>query len=88
MNEAEETLKAILDLLGDWRNENGVGSVTVYITENGAGIAYDLDPDGDGIKRSRHEVRGNYGAWKAEGKEDQDDDNTKTGNDHTGVYRR
>lgn len=62
MKEPKEDLKAIMDLLAEWREENGVGFVTMSIGENGHGCAYDLD-DGP----SRYEAWGEYGKKETPG---------------------
>lgn len=62
MSKPEEDLKAIMDLLADWRKENGVGYVSMWITEEGCGNAFDLD-DGP----SRYEVHVDYGKKETPG---------------------
>ena len=41
MYNPQEELQAILDLLGEWRNKNGMGYVTMHIGEDDFGSAYD-----------------------------------------------
>ncbi|MCH1953633.1 hypothetical protein MCJ35_31065 [Enterocloster sp. OA13] len=43
MYNPKEELQAILDLLGEWRNRNGIGYVTMCILDDGFGTAYDYD---------------------------------------------
>lgn len=55
MSKAEENLKAILDLLAEWREENGIGYVNMHIAEDGYGLAYDFDGN-----ESRFQIRTEY----------------------------
>lgn len=55
MKDPKEDLKAIMDLLAEWREENGVGYVTMSISEDGRGSAYDFDEG-----PSRYEVHTDY----------------------------
>ncbi|WP_313184926.1 hypothetical protein [Lacrimispora sp.] len=55
MKNPKADLESIMDLLAEWRKENGVGYVSMWITENGGGRAFDLD-DGP----SRYEVSKDY----------------------------
>ena len=58
MYNPQEELQAILDLLGEWRNKNGIGYVTMHIGEDDFGSAYDWN----GV--TLYEARGYYGAQK------------------------
>lgn len=55
MKNPKADLEAIMDLLAEWRKENSVGHVSMWIVENGSGHAFDLD-DGP----SRYEVSKDY----------------------------
>jgi len=59
MHKAEEDLKAILDLLAEWRKDYGVGYVNMYIMQDGYGAAYNLDNSGYG-----YEARAKYEPWE------------------------
>ncbi len=50
MNKAQEDLKAILDLLAEWRQENGVKYVYMSIIADGSGSAYTFDLNGKDIE--------------------------------------
>lgn len=54
MSKAEGDLKAILDLLAEWKEENSVEYVSTYILGSGSGAAYTLPSD------TGYEVRCNY----------------------------
>ena len=43
MKNPKEDLEAIMDLLEEWRKESGVDNVTMWISTDGTGIAYDHD---------------------------------------------
>ena len=58
MYNPQKELQAILDLLGEWRNKNGIGYVTMHIGEDGFGNAYDWN----GV--TLYNARGDYGAQK------------------------
>lgn len=62
MSKTEEDLEAIMDLLNEWRKENGVDNVTMWISTDGIGIAYDHDE-----LPSRYEVFKEYGKTKIQG---------------------
>lgn len=49
MGKPEEDLKVILDLLAEWREENGLGHVSMFICDDGS---------------ERYEVQGEYGLYK------------------------
>lgn len=51
MYDPKEELQAILDLLGEWRNKNGFGYVSMCIMPDGTGCAYDI-----GIMRTKEPV--------------------------------
>lgn len=57
MKNPKADLTAIMDLLAEWRQENGVGYVTMSISEDDRGLVYDCDDRG----HSRYEVSKDYG---------------------------
>lgn len=61
MGKPEEDLKAILDLFAEWRKENGLGHVSMFICDDGNGQAYNIDDSSE-----RYEARGEYGLYKAD----------------------
>lgn len=60
-----EELKAILDLLGEWRNKNGVGFVNIAIMDSGHGISFTKGYD------PKCEVWGEYGPISGDGGSDE-----------------
>lgn len=62
MYDPKEELQAILDLLGEWRNKNGFGYVSMCIMPDGTGCAYDWDNEDKGT--GYFTVTGEYGPWK------------------------
>lgn len=62
MKNPKADLEAIMDLLAEWRQENGVGHVSMWITEDGGGIAYDLDDE-----PSHYAVSKDYGKTETPG---------------------
>lgn len=56
-----EELKAILDLLGEWRNKNRVGFVNLAIMDSGYGFSFTKGHD------PKCEVLGEYGTISGDG---------------------
>lgn len=57
----DEELKAILNLLGEWRNKNGVGFLNMVIMDNGHGFSFTKGHD------PKCEVWGDYGPISGNG---------------------
>ena len=53
MYRPEEELRAIMDLLAEWRSKTGTGDVSIYILADGYGRAYNWDNN-----KSTYEVEG------------------------------
>ena len=59
MYRPEEELRAIMDLLAEWRSKTGTGDVSIYILADGSGRAYNWDNN-----KSTYEVGGYFGPQK------------------------
>ena len=59
MYNPEEELRAIMDLLAEWRSKTGTGDVNMFILASGHGRAYDWDNN-----MSTYEVGGYFGPQK------------------------
>lgn len=56
MYRPEEELRAIMDLLAEWRSKTGTGDVNIFILASGHGRAYNWDNN-----KSTYEVGGYFG---------------------------
>ena len=61
MYRPEEELRAIMDLLAEWRSKTGTGDVSIYILADGHGRAYNWDNN-----KSTYEVGGYFGPQKTD----------------------
>lgn len=59
MYRPEEELRAIMDLLAEWRSKTGTGDVNIFILASGHGRAYNWDNN-----KSTYEVEGYFGPQK------------------------
>ena len=59
MYNPEEELRAIMDLLEEWRSKTGTGDVSIYILADGHGRAYNWDNN-----KATYEVGGYFGPQK------------------------
>lgn len=59
MYNPEEELRAIMDLLAEWRSKTGTGDVNMFILASGHGRAYDWDNN-----KATYEVGGYFGPQK------------------------
>ena len=59
MYNPEEELRAIMDLLAEWRSKTGTGDVNMFILASGHGRAYNWDNN-----KSTYEVGGYFGPQK------------------------
>lgn len=64
MNKAEEELKVIMDSLNNWRLNNNVGTVSMFIDISGVGISYARDRN-DSSNWIAY-VEGDYESFKVE----------------------
>ena len=59
MYNPEEELRAIMDLLAEWRSKTGTGDVNMFILASGHGRAYNWDNN-----KATYEVGGYFGPQK------------------------
>lgn len=59
MYNPEEELRAIMDLLAEWRSKTGTGDVNIFILASGHGRAYNWDNN-----KATYEVGGYFGPQK------------------------
>lgn len=59
MYNPEEELRAIMDLLAEWRSKTGTGDVNMFILADGYGRAYNWDNN-----KATYEVGGYFGPQK------------------------
>lgn len=61
MYNPEEELRAIMDLLAEWRSKTGTGDVNMFILASGHGRAYNWDNN-----KATYEVGGYFGPQKTD----------------------
>lgn len=61
MYNPEEELRAIMDLLAEWRSKTGTGDVNIFILASGHGRAYNWDNN-----KATYEVGGYFGPQKTD----------------------